>query len=63
MPGPHGFAVRFGAVRPPAGRSLTGKTRPAIPDAGPTQPRPPLPVPTLVTMANAPLLGTGWRGL
>ena len=26
-----------------------------------TLPRPPLPVPTFVTMANAPLLGTGWR--
>jgi hypothetical protein len=28
-----------------------------------TLPRPPQPVPTFVTMANAPLLGTGWRAL
>ena len=27
----------------------------------PTLSRPPHPVPALVTMANAPLLGTGWR--
>jgi hypothetical protein len=26
-------------------------------------PRPPLPAPTSVTMANAPSLGTGWRGI
>jgi hypothetical protein len=29
----------------------------------PTLPRPPQPVPTFVTLANAPLLGTGWREL
>ena len=28
-----------------------------------TLPRPPQPAPTFVTMANAPLLGTGWREL
>jgi hypothetical protein len=28
-----------------------------------TLPRPPQPAPTFVTMANAPLLGTGWRAL
>jgi len=28
-----------------------------------TLPRPPQPVPTFVTMANAPLSGTGWRQL
>jgi hypothetical protein len=53
MPGPHGFAVRFSAVRLRAGRSLTGKARPAIPlradAAASTASRP-----TFVTMANAP---------
>ena len=37
--------------------------RPANTRARPTLPRPPQPVPTFVTMANAPLLGTGWREL
>jgi hypothetical protein len=31
--------------------------------ARPTLPRPPRPAPTFVTMANAPLLGTGWGKL
>ena len=31
--------------------------------APPTLPRPPHPIPTFVTMANAPLVGTGWREL
>jgi hypothetical protein len=31
--------------------------------ARPTLPRPPHPIPTFVTMANAPLLGTGWGEL
>jgi hypothetical protein len=34
--------------------------RPAITIARPTLPRPPQPAPTFVTMANAPLPGTGW---
>src|SRR5258705_2696637 len=38
-------------------------TRPAIPISRPTPSRPPQPVPTFVTMANAPLGGTGWREL
>jgi hypothetical protein len=40
--------------------SLTDKARPANTTTRPTLPRPPQPVPTFVTMANAPLSGTGW---
>jgi len=54
VPGPHGFAVRFSLVRLRSRRSLTGK--PALQlRSRPTLPRPPHPVPTFVTMANAPL--------
>jgi hypothetical protein len=49
---------RLSAVRLRAVRSLTGITA-LQPRARPTLPRPPQPVPTFVTMANAPLLGTG----
>ena len=49
---------RLSAVRLRAVRSLTGITA-LRPRARPTLPRPPQPVPTFVTMANAPLLGTG----
>ena len=49
---------RLSAVRLRAVRSLTGITA-LQPRARPTLPRPPQPVPTFVTMANAPLGGTG----
>ena len=50
-------AVRL--ARRPIAHGITAlRTR-----ARPTLPRPPQPVPTFVTMANAPLLGTGWREL
>ena len=39
------------------------KARPANTTTRPTLPRPPQPAPTFVTMANAPLVGTGWREL
>jgi hypothetical protein len=43
-------------------RSLTGE--PALQlRSRPTLPRPPHPVPTFVTMANAPCSGTGWASL
>ena len=58
--GPHDFAVRESTVRQRADRSLT-ETRPAIGTSARALPRPPQPVPTFVTMANAPLSGTGWR--
>jgi hypothetical protein len=60
----------------PKKRELLANLTPAIGASGPhdfavrisrarqSQPsRPPLPAPTSVTMANAPSLGTGWRGL
>ena len=51
---------RLSAVRPArCGRSR--QNRPATTSTRPTLPRPPQPAPTSVTMANAPLLGTGWR--
>jgi hypothetical protein len=49
---------------PPFVRALSiahGTTRPAISLARPTLPRPPPPIPTFVTMANAPLLGRDGR--
>jgi len=58
VPGPQGFAVRFSAVRPHDG-DLSRETRPEIPFHAPTPWRPPQPVPTFVTMANAPLTRTG----
>ena len=39
------------------------EARPANTTTRPTLPRPPQPAPTFVTMANAPLGGTGWREL
>ena len=60
MPGPHGFAVRISAVR--LARLVHSRDRrPANISRATTLPRPPRPVPTFVTMANAPLLGTGWQ--
>ena len=57
--GPHDFAVRSSTVRlrSPIDRSRIDKTRPAIAPCARALPRPPLPVPTFVTMANAPLSG------
>ena len=54
--GPHDFAVRFSTVRLRADRSLTGNP-PCDPSCARALPRPPLPAPTFVTMANAPLSG------
>src|SRR5271168_23728 len=58
----------------PRKRELPRNLTPAIGASGPhdfavrltrrsskAHPRPPLPAPTSVTMANAPSLGTGWR--
>ena len=60
--GPHGFAVRFSAVR--LARLVPAHGKPPCDHiTRPTLPRPPQPVPTFVTMANAPLSGTGWRQL
>ena len=60
----------------PRKRELLKDLTPAIGASGPhdfavrfsrarqsQHPRPPLPAPTSVTMANAPSLGTGWRGI
>jgi hypothetical protein len=47
--GPHDFAVRAGIIRPHARARLM-------------QSRPPHPIPTFVTMANAPLAGPDGRG-
>ena len=65
------YAKGFDAFRYPSRRSFSegdqrrsscapchSRIRPAISRA--TLPRPPRPVPTFVTMANAPLSGTGW---
>ena len=62
--------------RPQRRSSLLGNLTPAIGASGPhdfavrltrrsskAHPRPPLPAPTSVTMANAPSLGTGWQGI
>jgi hypothetical protein len=57
MPGPHGFAVRFGVGRLRAVDRSRGSSRPATALARPTPSRPPRPAPTFVTMANAPLAG------
>ncbi len=48
------------SARPDRSRA---KAHPAITFTRPTLPRPPHPIPTFVTMANAPLLGTGWGEL
>jgi hypothetical protein len=59
---PHGFAVRFSVVRP--ARCLRSRLDAALRTtfradaAASTASRP-----TFVTMANAPLVGTGWRDL
>ena len=56
--GPHDFAVRSIVSRQRALRSLTdSKNPPCDPLARKTLPRPPHPIPTFVTMANAPLAG------
>jgi hypothetical protein len=60
----------------PEKRELLANLTPAIGASGPhdfavrftrrsskAHPRPPLPAPTSVTMANAPSLGTGWQGI
>jgi hypothetical protein len=59
--GPHDFAVRFSTARQHVLSSLTGRSPPCNPIARTTLPRPPHPIPTFVTMANAPSSGTGWR--
>ena len=60
--GPHDFTVRCGIARQHALRSLTSpKSPPCDPIARTTPPRPPHPIPTFVTMANAPSPGTGCR--
>jgi hypothetical protein len=48
-------------VRQHAGRRSRA-VKPALRSlAHPTLPRPPQPAPTFTTMANAPLIGTGWQ--
>ena len=60
--GPHDFTVRFSTARQHVLQSLTSpKSPPCDPIARTTPPRPPHPIPTFVTMANAPSLGTGCR--
>ena len=54
---------RLSAVRLTRRPIAHGNNRPANHVSRPTLPRPPQPVPTFVTMANAPLRGTGWREL
>jgi hypothetical protein len=58
MPGPHDFAVRVCAVRLRAVLSLTSDLALRSPCA-PTLPRPPHPVPTSVTIREAPLMRDG----
>jgi hypothetical protein len=55
--GPHGFAVRVAPFILRA--SVRSRKPPCKHFSRPTLPRPPQPIPTFVTMANAPLLGTG----
>jgi hypothetical protein len=56
MPGPHGFAVRFSAVRLRAVDRSQVFRQPALRSlARTTLLRPPHPIPTFVTMANVPL--------
>jgi hypothetical protein len=57
VPGPHGFAVRNNIVRLRAAIAHKLEARPAITPTRPTLQRPPHPIPTFVTMANAPLSG------
>ena len=57
---PRQWQRRLSAVRLSRSRSLT-EIRPANSFARLTLLRPSQPVPTFVTMANAPLLGTGWQ--
>ena len=60
--GPHDFTVRFSAVS--SARPVTAhesQNPPCRPIACTMPPRPPHPIPTFVTMANAPSSGTGWR--
>src|ERR1700754_1182833 len=55
MPGPHGFAVRFSIVRLRALDRSQAFRQPALRSRSrPTLLRPPHPIPTFVTMANAP---------
>jgi hypothetical protein len=44
-----------------ASRGCLTVARPVIPHLAPTLPRPPPPGPHIVTVANAPLAGPGWR--
>src|ERR1700692_2329618 len=63
-PGPHDFTVRFGTARlhaPQIAHEPEG--RPAIPTRARRRRVHRIPVPTFVTMANAPSSGTGWREL
>ena len=50
-------------VRTPRGSLTSPKSPPCHPIARTPPPRPPHPIPTFVTMANAPSLGTGYRSL
>ncbi len=58
--GPHDFTVRSNRLSSACSVSLTDSKESALrPFARKTLPRPSHPIPTFVTMANAPLLGTG----